>query len=408
MDYKKQALYNTVGNLVYMVALWLVSVLTVRLSGFDDAGVFSIAMSVGNIFYFIGMYGMRSFQASDTLYQYGPADYFAVRWITIGIAMVALAGYLLIAGYTVYISMAIALYTFFKCAEAASDVCFGELQRVGHLEVCGISMSAKGIICVPVYCVVLWLSKNINLALTGMIVVSGIFLVYDLCAYRKWRHPEKSKKPQAVRALLKAGFPMLLTTVFPIIVTAMPRLALERYWGTEALGIYSSISTPTVLITTLVPNILTPFMTYYGLCYHEKRFRKLLQMLGVSLVCTAALGAVACLCAWLLGDFVMGLIFGAEILAHLYLFIPLILATTIYAFSMCANSVLISIRRPVWLTVFAGAALVVSLACSYPLVQSMGQMGAVWAFALPFGVQSAMQLIYLVYQLGFRLPAREK
>jgi len=33
MDYKKQALYNTVGNLVYMAALWLISVLTVHLSG---------------------------------------------------------------------------------------------------------------------------------------------------------------------------------------------------------------------------------------------------------------------------------------------------------------------------------------------------------------------------------------
>ena len=408
MNYKKQALYNTVGNLVYMIALWLISVLTVRLSGFDDAGVFSIAMSVGNIFYFIAMYGMRSFQASDTLYQYKPADYFTVRWITVGAALVVLAGYLMISGYSLYISLAILLYTLFKCLEASSDVYFGELQRVGHLEACGISMSVKGILCIPVYCFVLWFTKNVAFALFGMILVSAIFLVIDYFSYKKWRDPEQKSENKAAYALLKAGFPMLLTTVFPIIVTAMPRLALEKYCGTEILGIYSSISTPTVLITTLVPNILTPFMTYYGLCYHEKKYRKLLKMLGISLICTAALGAVACLCAHLLGDFVMGLIFGKEILPHLYLFIPLILATIVYAFTMCLNSVLISIRRPVWLTSFAGAALIASFICSYPLVKTMGEMGAVWAFAIPFGVQGILQSIYLIYQLGFALPKSEE
>ena len=408
MDYKKQAFYNTVGNLVYMVCVWLISVLTVRLSGFEDAGVLSLAMSVGNIFYFIAMYGMRSFQASDSLYQYAPEDYFAVRWITTGISLVALAGYLLFAGYSVYICAAIVLYTLFKCAEACSDVFFGELQRLGHLEVCGISMSVKGILSIPVYCLILHFTKNINLALTGIVVLAALFfLMYDLPGFRKFRKSGEKKKATAALPLLKAGFPMLLTTVFPIIVTAMPRLALEHYCGTEVLGIYSSISTPTVLITTLVPNVLAPFMTHYGFCYHEKLYRKLLKMLWISIGCTALLGLAACICAYFLGDFVMGLIFGEAILPHLYLFIPLILATIVYAFSMCANSVLISIRQPAWLTGFAGAALVTSLMCSYPMVQHMGQMGAVWAFGIPFAIQLILQLAYLVYKLRLSRFAKE-
>ena len=91
----------------------------------------------------------------------------------------------------------------------------------------------------------------------------------------------------------------------------------------------------------------------------------------------------------------MGLLFGQEILPHLYVFIPLILATTVYAMSMAANSVLISIRRPVWLTSFAGAALVVSLIASYPLVEQMDMMGTVWAFGIPFAVQLVLQVVYL-------------
>ncbi len=408
MDYKKQAFYNTVGNLVYMVGVWLISVLTVRLSGFDDAGIFSLAMSVGNVFYFIAMYGMRSFQASDSLYQYSPADYFSVRWITVALSLAALAVYLLFAPYSLFVSVAIFLYTLFKCAEACSDVMFGELQRIGRLEICGISMSAKGLLCVPVYCLILYFTKNINLALAGIILLSALFFLFlDLPSFFRLQAQRKKEKATATLSLLKAGFPMLLTTVFPIVVTALPRLALERCCGLEVLGIYSSISTPTVLITTIVPNVLAPFMTHYGFCYHEKRYGKLLRMLWISLAATALLGVLACLCAYFLGDFVMGLIFGEQILPHLYLFIPLILATVIYAFSMCANAVLISIRAPLWLTLCSLAALLCSFVCTEPLVRAHASMGAVWAFGLPFAVQLFCQITYLLYRLRFSAFAKE-
>jgi len=407
MNYKKQALYNTVGNLVYMAALWLISVLIVHITGFEDAGVFSIAMSVGNIFFFIAVYGMRSFQGSDSLYQYSPGEYCTVRWITTGAATLCLAGYLIFAGYSFYISAAVIAYTLYKFAESASDVFFGELQRVGHLEICGISMSVKGVLSIAVFCVVLFLTKNLPAALFSMVLLAlAILVVYDIKGYRKHCPEKLTAKKEKVLSLLREGFPMLLTTVFPIVVTAAPRLAVEAYLGTEVLGIYSSISTPTVLITTLVPNILAPFMTLFGHLYHEKNLKKLYRMLWVALVATAALGAVACVLAYFLGDFVMGLVFGKEIVPHLGIFIPLILATTVYALSMAANSVLISIRRPAFLTAFSAAALVISLITAYPLVERFGQMGAVWAYGLPFAAQFLLQLVFLTAVLLF--PKKRK
>lgn len=406
MDYKKQAFYNTVGNLVYMISLWLISsVLTVRISGFEAAGIFSIAMSVGNIFYYIAVYGMRSFQASDSLYQYTPKDYIVIRRITISFALAVLLIYLAIVGYSADITIAILLYTLYKFFEAYSDVFFGELQRVGHLEICGISMSLKGIISTVAFCIVLYFLGNLNAALLAMVAIAVFFLLaYDIRGYRKYQNEVGNKPVTSLTGLLKAGFSMLLTTVFPIVVTAVPRLALERYCGTEVLGIYSSIATPTVLITTLVPNVLAPFMTLFGVCFHQKEYHRLLKMLGVALLATAVLGIVACMGAYFLGDIVMSLLFSPEILPHMYLFIPLILATTVYALSMAANSVLISIRQPVWLTACSAAALITSFIISDPLVLRMGEMGTVWAFGIPFAVQLILQVGYLIVKLGFKLP----
>lgn len=408
MNYKKQAFYNTAGNLVYMCSLWLISsVLTVRISGFEAAGIFSLAMSVGNIFYYIAVYGMRSFQASDATYQYSPKDYIVVRGITIAVAAVFLGVYLVTTDYSSYFRTAIVLYTLYKFLEAYSDVFFGELQRVGHLEICGVSMSLKGFFSVAVFSMVLTWSDNLNYALLAMVMIAALFLVaYDWRGYKKYRNMQITQSCTSISGLLRAGFSMLLTTVFPIVVTAIPRIALEDCYGTEILGIYSSIATPTVLITTLVPNILAPFMTLFGMCYHRKEYSKLFRMLLVALGLTALLGGVACVCAYFLGDGVMSLLFGQEILPYMYLFIPLIVATTVYALSMAANSVLISIRQPIWLTLCAAMALVVSLVFSRRLVQSAGIMGTVWAFGVPFFVQFVFQIGYLVFKLCFDLPRR--
>ena len=399
LNYKKQALYNTIGNLVYMMCLWLLSVVTVRICGFEEGGVFTIAMSVGNIFYFIAMYGMRSFQASDTAHQYSGRTYIRTRAVTVAASVFLCLGYLVLVRYDRHTSLAILLYVVYRGLEAGSDVFFGELQKQGHLEVCGISMSLKGVLGVAAFSLLLMKARNLNAALAGLIVIAVLFGVYDVRSYLRYKDVNEPISSGTVWALLKDGFMMLLTTVFPIIVTAIPRLALEESCGKEILGIYSSISTPTVLLTTIIPNMLCPFMTYYGKCYQNGQNRKLLKMMWISIFCTAVLGCAACVLAYFLGDFVLGLVFGADVLPYMYIFIPLIIATTVYAFSMCGNSVLITIRYPIWLTSFAFSALAVSLIITRPLVSRWGMMGTVWAFACPFAVQLICQIVFLTVKL---------
>ncbi len=406
MNYKKQAFYNTLGNVVYLACMWLMTVVVVRLSGFEDAGILNIAMSVGNVFFFIGMYGIRSFQSSDTTHKYSDKTYIKTRVITVLGGFVACVIYLLLGailgfGYNFYTSFAVLLYLLYRSFEAGSDVLFGELQKDEHLDVCGISMSAKGILSVAVFYVLLKFF-NLNTALFGMtILAAAIMIFYDYNRYKKFHIKVETNSPGTVKQLLLEGIPMLLTTIFPIIVTAVPRLALESYNGAEILGIYSSVCTPTIIITTLVPNILCPFMTLYGKLYNEGQNGKLVKLFIVSIILTLLLGVAACACAWLLGDWALSLLYGDEILSYTYIFVPIIIATVVYAFSMCGNSVLISIRALRPLTIFAAAALLVCLIISYPLTKAYGMWGTVFAFGLPFAVQFVLQIIYIFYALYF-------
>ena len=51
--------------MVYLITQWLISVLVVRLSGVETAGILTLAMSVNNVFYSIAMQGIRNYQVSD-------------------------------------------------------------------------------------------------------------------------------------------------------------------------------------------------------------------------------------------------------------------------------------------------------------------------------------------------------
>ena len=60
-----------------------------RISGMNDGGVFSIAFAVANLLLYIGLYGLRRFQASDVNEEFTFADYNGMRFITCGAMVIA-------------------------------------------------------------------------------------------------------------------------------------------------------------------------------------------------------------------------------------------------------------------------------------------------------------------------------
>ena len=398
MDYKKQALFNTIANVIYLIAQWFLTVIITKISGYEMAGVFSLAMSVGNIFYFIQMYGMRSYQASDASGEFCAVEYIHSRYTTVVIGMAMALGYLAFSGYAGEKLWAIILYTAFRSFEALSDAYFGELQKKGRLELAAISMTAKSVFMVILFAITLHFTKNLNYSL-GVLVAEAIAFtfVYDRVQYKKVLQSEEGKlRKGGVKNLLITCFSLMLTTLFPIVVTSLPRVYLDRYYDSELLGYYGNVSTPTVLITAIVPNILIPFMTLYGQWFLERKFRKLLKGFAISIVGTIGLGLVCMLGVFLLGKPVMAILFTKEIVDYVWYLYPLIIEAVIYAFSMCGNSILISMRRNREILVFATVALLTCLfTCSF-LVKKYDIMGAIVTMAIAYLAQFICQIVLIV------------
>ena len=160
-SYSKQAIYNTLGNTIYLFCIWILTVLIVRISGYEDAGVFSIAMSIANIFYMINIFGMRSYQVSDVNNQFSSGCYIASRYFTIAAGAVMCVFYLAFVGYEQTLFITVLLFFGYRSFESMSDVYFGELQKCNRLDICFYSMSGKGIISVLLFTFIYCFIKKI-------------------------------------------------------------------------------------------------------------------------------------------------------------------------------------------------------------------------------------------------------
>ncbi len=83
---RRNFLWNTFGQLTYMLCQFLCGILVVRLAGEQVSGVYNTALTATGIFLSIASYGMYSFQVSDIRVSTAQAPtsaavYGPVRWL---------------------------------------------------------------------------------------------------------------------------------------------------------------------------------------------------------------------------------------------------------------------------------------------------------------------------------------
>ena len=97
---QKSIIWNSAASMVYLITQWLISVLVVRLSGVETAGILTLAMSVNNVFYSIAMQGFRIYQVSDFYENFTTGILLSSRLFICILSFLVCVGYALIAGYS--------------------------------------------------------------------------------------------------------------------------------------------------------------------------------------------------------------------------------------------------------------------------------------------------------------------
>lgn len=379
LSLKANMLWNSFGSLVNLACQWLITILIVRMgSGYEAAGIFSLAMSVYNIFAPIGQYRMYTYQVTDVNDENSTGEYLSFRVITNGIALLLCMGYAVVTCDT-HALPAIFLYAIYKSACLVVDVFHACDQRHHRMDYIGQSLAMQGVASLCAFVLVFRLTSSLELSLIGMsamIVVIGI--LFDWPRAKKFGPIRIGISARKVSYLFVRCLPIVLASIAAAAAPSLPRQYLSVVSGEAALGIYAAAAAPVALIQTGASYIYNPLLGYFSERYALKDKTGFMSLLAKATIGIIVLGIFCSLGVIILGEFILVLVYGSKMAGYSYLLLPLVVLALVTGYMWFINDLLMAIRN--FRDAFLGnvASLIASIA-SLPLIEGFGLNGVTYA-----------------------------
>lgn len=395
---QQNMLFNTVGSLIYYICQWLMTVIIVRISGYEDSGILSIAMSVTAAPAIVGLFNIRSYQVSDMNGQYSDKTYIRSRMYTNLLSYIVCTLMVLMNGYNQYKAAVILVFMLFKVTEGFADVYYGIEQKWNRMDYAGISLTIRGFGSIAIFIGVLMITKNLLICILVMSIFSiAVVLLYD----RRIVHTQSEEEEQKgldgegqkeVWSLLLTCLPLAVVAFLNNLSINIPKIYLEKFFDSEVMGYYSSVASPTVVIQLAATTIFAPLVPVLTLEYNQKNKKNFMAIVRKFAVLVIGLSVVALIGSKLLAHWGLVLLFGKSIEPYVYLFVPIIVISILIAvnaslFSICT---LLRIIKTQYLIGVAGVASAWLL--SLTIVKTQSMIGVVWALAGTLMIQIAIQL----------------
>ncbi len=384
---KKNIAWNTFGSVFYSACQWLITILVVHLSTYESAGYLSLAMTTSSSFSAISLFSMRNFQVSDVKGEYRSNEYVGSR-ITTCIAAFGCCAIGSIFGNSWYQILCIYAFMLVRVAEALADVLHGENQKFNRYDIIGKSYILRGIATIVSFVALLVLTDNMLITLFVMALCNlAVALLYD------WRNTGRLEdiKPvlfsKEVRDLLKKCVPIVIFSFLLSLENLIPKNVLQQFLGTEQLGIYSTIASPTLVVQVFASVAFNPLLPGFSMAYLTKNYDGFLKKLRKTYLGLALMGVVVTVLAMLLGRLALTILLGKDILEHYYLFIPIVWVTILTASIWIISSIIIALRKIKWLLIGMIGDFILCVLLTGPIVERFGKNGV-----------SIVQIIaYIVY-----------
>lgn len=401
---KNPTALHTAGFFLLFAAQWLISVLLVRLGGYYDAGIFSLAMTISNVFAFIANFGIRSYLLTDVHGKYSPRQYRGARLLSAGIAVLLCVGYALIVNsFSATERFAILLYLSYTIFNTISEVYFGRLQLAGKLEINAYSNMLRGVVCFASFLVSYLIRKSIILSIAAMALsAAAVTLLYDQKQYQSYTNDREGipvKDYVVGLRLLADCLPIMLTLVLPLVTTAIPRQEIQNQLGTELLGYFSSIFTPTVLISVTVPAVLQAILPSISANWENRMLKRLRRQLISCIFGIILFVCLALIVARGAGAVVLNLVFGKEILRFFPLLYWAIAVTGLNALVALGNQFLLAMHKHKLLLAATCLAVCLCAVVSRSFIEKWQLYGATYALAIAYGVQLCLQGAVIVWTM---------
>lgn len=339
-------IWNTAGNVIYLFSQWILTIVIVWMVGYEQLGIFSLAMSISNVGFTVAVWGIRNYQVSDVSYKYSDTEYLHTRVLTSIIAFLGVVAFAFICDYSGRQRMVIALYMLFRIGEALIDVLHGMLQQRERMDVVGKSFILRGVFNFLVFVAVLYVTRSIIWAIICIVAITAICMVMWDYGYIKFLEIQTNQRiSMRIEALMWECMPLAVQQALFNAYATIPRFFLERIHGEARLGIYSSITTPVVIIQAMANFVMVPYATQIAKNVSEKNKGALVRSIFIVLGSITGMGLLAAIFFSLFGEYGLALLFGKEVAKEHRVLLPSIGAIILVAYDSFLNIILIVFRQ---------------------------------------------------------------
>ena len=382
LSVKANMIWNSVGSMTYLACQWLTTIFVVRLSsGYDDAGILSLAMSVVGIFGTFANYKMGTYQISDIRRENTVGEYMGFRLFTLAGAFVACMVYAALTCDPAAL-LTIALFYAFKGVGLVIDILHGVDQVNRRMDYIGKSFMLQGVSTLAAFVAVYMATASLDAAIVAMFVAAAaVLFAFDVPHCKRFEPVKIRLTREKAVFFLKTSLPAVVASVAASAIFTIPKQYLAVAAGSAALGIYSSVAAPALVIQMGAQYLYGPLLDIFPKLFFEGNARGFAALLAKTV---AGIVGVTVACAVVLefiGAWALALLFGDSIVPYVYLLQPIIVSTAATAFLWFFGDLLITLRH-FWAN-FAGnvAAFVAVIPLTFVCVDTWGMNGVSFAGA---------------------------
>lgn len=405
--------WTFVGNVVYAGCQWGMLVVLAKLAGPEMVGRFALALAITAPIFMFASLRLRTVQATDAKREYLFGDYLGLRLTTTAMALLGVAGIVLVTGFPRETELVILAMGAAKAIEAISDTYYGLLMQYERMDRIAKSMVIKGPLSLVGLAIGVYLTGSVFWGVVGLAVARALILLsYDVRSVRSLQKavPEPAStsldqngqegvlgprwKTAVLSKLAWMALPLGIVTLLIALIANIPVYFIAEYWGETELGIFAAVAylrRAGHTVVTALGRSTTPRLAKYYATRDGRSFKRLLlKLVGIS----ALLGVAGVLTALVAGKPILALLYGADY-ARPDLFAWLMVAAGVEYIAMSIQPAMTSARRfRVQIPLYVIVTVTVALVCLMS-IPSRGLLGAAAALIIASVVRVGLSLVVI-------------
>lgn len=397
---KENTLWYTMGTMCSSATSFLLMIYVTRILGVDEAGVFSISYSVGQLMLSIGWFGTRQFQVSDVNEEFKFSDYLSLKLLTSIVMIVGCIIYSFILHFNTYKLIVTFLYCLFLICDVFADLFSARFQQVDKLFLSGISYIIRILGYNLVILISLLCFKNLILSIILAMLYSTLELIlFDVQLIKKISCVNVQFRIEKIISLIKNCFPLFISSFLTTFIVNIPKNAIELYFDASVQTYYNIILMPSYIINLFCMFIFVPLYTSIANTWLNSTKDKFINIVVKLFIFDILLSIFVFVGCYLLGIPLLELVYGVELQSVKSSFLILIIAGCFTSMNSILSYIFTVVRKQKFMIYIYVIAMVLSQIMVKSLTLKYGILGASLDYLLGIASITILFVIGLLFVL---------